>query len=141
MSSENPESQLMPNRYLAVISAVIVLFPVEYMEIQSSRHVVSTAQWHIAVYAVAVLIAMLVYTRKRCTGRWLTYMEGLQFVGIYMEGDGPYSAFFLTLFYLAMVLPASILVSVYGDLTGSHNMTPDRYYRLVYAVYRHRTQQ
>lgn len=141
MSRENPKFHLMTNIYLAITSAVIVLLPVEYVAIQSRRHMVSTSQWHIAIYAVAILIALLLYTSKRCASHELTYLQGLQFVAAYMDTGWLYSAFFLILFSLVLVFPASIVISVYGDLTGGRKLTPHRYYKLIYTFYKHRTHQ
>lgn len=104
MSDDKPKFNIITNIYLAFTAVVIILTPVEYMLIQSKREQVVTSKWHMAIYAVAVLIGLLTYAGKRCASSGLGYVAGLQYVTTYMDTGWVYSAFFSSCLRLCLCL-------------------------------------
>lgn len=142
MTQTKPKFPFSTNLYLGVIAAFIILLPVEIELIRSKTASISISNWLIAALAVFTTVALLFYAKLRCTSEKLSYIQGLQFVTTFMQGAGlMYITMILIFLSLCAIMPASIALSVYGDLTRTNRRTPVRYHKLVLLFHKHRARQ
>lgn len=130
------------NLYLGVIVAFIILLPIEFEVIRSKTTTVTPSSWFISVFIVLLTFVLLFYANIRCTSERLSYIQGYQFVTSFMRGAGlMYITMVLIFLSLSLLIPASIAISIYGDVTRKNNLTPTRYHKLVLLFHKQRARQ
>lgn len=138
----NQKFSLATNAYLSVITLFIIFLPIEYEAFRSKTVSVPTSSWLIAAFIVLATILLLFYANMRCTSEKLSYVQGFQFVASFMRYAGLlYIVWILIFLSLTILIPVSIALSIYGDITRSNSLTPTRYHKLVLLFHKHRMRQ
>jgi type III secretory pathway component EscS len=97
--------------------------------------------WAVAGSLSFCLAASFAYANARCSGERLTYREGLLYVtSCVMAGSHYFSLIFVMPAILVTFL-ASVVISLYYDLTGSRQKAAPTFYRWVAIFSRHRLRQ
>jgi hypothetical protein len=119
MSDTKPKFSFLTNFYMCLALSAIILSPIEYLMVHSKKSFIPVSNWAMAICAVLVFVGLLFYANKRCSSERLTYFQGLQFVTHFMRAGWMYISLVLVSLALVILVPLSVLLSIFGDVTNA----------------------